>query len=82
MVEPLKTGGPLPQGVGDAPTEPKHPGFYQGDDAVEWAKNKIALLQHVSFHLRQQKSPAADPLISANEHEAQMLQHLLEARAK
>ena len=51
MSKPIS--GQIPPGVGDkVPPEPRHPGFYTGDDPYQWAQNKIACLRHVNIGLR------------------------------
>lgn len=82
MVEPIKTDEPLPQGVGDpVATKPAHPGFYTGEDPVEWARNRAALYRYHNIQLREQNSASAEPLIAANEREIAMFEALL-ARIK
>lgn len=79
MATPIAPTGPLPKGVGDEPPPALvHPGFYTGDDPIEWAKNRAAICRYNAAQLRSQKSDAARPLIEHNEREEKMFSTLLQ----
>lgn len=80
MVDPIAPGGPDP-GLNPAqPEKPplRHPGFYKGDDAVEWAKNKIALMKYNSATIRgtPKLSPVHEQMLAENDRELNMMMAL------
>ena len=75
MVDPIAPGGP---DMGQEKPPIHHPGFYIGDDAVEWVKNKIALLKYNSDVLRgtPKLAPVQQQMLDQNNRELSMMMAL------
>ncbi len=77
MVDPIAPGGP-PDHTKDEKPPLRHPGFYVGDDYVEWTKNKIALLNYNSAALRDvpKLQPVQQQMLDTNNRELAMMNAL------
>lgn len=70
---PLSTGARIP----DAPA---HPGFYKGDDPVEWARNRLAIIRYQCASMRAGAyvdSPAIQARLEHLDAEGRMFDGLL-----
>jgi hypothetical protein len=76
MATPISKGGPLDKPQAKA----VHPGFYKGDDAVEWARNQAALRRHQLVTMREgmyADTPVVQQSMVGIEAEAAMFEALV-----
>lgn len=79
MVDPISAGGP-DTGPADEKPPLRHPGFYTGEDYVEWAKNRIACLDYNSavFASTPKLEPVQRQMLDQNNKELAMMKALAE----
>jgi hypothetical protein len=81
MATPISKGGPPVVDLSGAEKQARqHPGFYRGDDAVEWATNQAQIRRHQIAEMREgayADRPAIQQRIEHIAREAEMFEHLV-----